>query len=175
MGSIRRLLALAALAVPALAACNPGQYPVDIFPEMHYQPNHRPLEPPRPYPAPDAVPVTGARPKYTFAQARNLANPVPSSVDATRQAAQLYAVNCAACHGEMGHGDGPVAKYFRNDPTAPLPPTDFTSDRVAKRTGGELYWIVANGEGNMPAFGDELTDRELWTAVVAIRNLENQR
>jgi mono/diheme cytochrome c family protein len=167
----RRLLASAVLASLSLVACNPGQYPVDIFPEMHYQPNHRRLQPQRLYPAPDAVPVTGARPRYTFAQTRNLANPVQRGGDTTRQAQQLYAINCATCHGQTGRGDGPVAKYFRDDPTSPVPPADFTSDRVTSRSDGELYWLVANGEGNMPAFGDELTERELWMAVTAIRGM----
>jgi mono/diheme cytochrome c family protein len=44
---------------------------------------------------------------------------------------------------------------------------------VRQHTDGELYWIVANGLGNMPAFGDQLTDTDLWSAVLAIRNLES--
>jgi mono/diheme cytochrome c family protein len=173
--SSKRLVGPVLLLALGLAGCNPGQYPVDIFPEMHYQPNHRRLEPDRPYTAPGAVPVSGAPPKYTFARARDLPNPVQRSADASRQAMQLYAVNCLPCHGASGRGDGPVARYFREDPTAPLPPTDFTSDRVTKRTDGELYWIVANGEGNMPAFGDELSERDLWLAVVAVRDVGTQK
>lgn len=167
-----RLKLAAAAGLFALAACNPGADPVDIFPEMHYQPNHRRLEPQRLHAAPDAVPVTGGRVPYTYDQARGLQNPAQPSTSTDQQARDVYSVNCAACHGSSGHGDGPVAKYFKDNPSAPLPPTDLSSRMVQAHTDGELYWIVTNGLGNMPAFGDELTDPQLWTAVVAIRNLQ---
>jgi mono/diheme cytochrome c family protein len=83
-------------------------------------------------------------------------------------------VNCGSCHGASGQGDGAVAKYFRDNPAAPVPPTDLTSARVRSLSDGAIYWIVANGLGNMPAFGDDLTDQRLWTAVVAIKDLQQQ-
>jgi len=152
-----------------LAACNPGSYPVDIFPEMHYQPNHRPLQPQRRHAAPDAVPVTDARVPYTYSEARNLQ--APGQAD-PREEAQLYMANCAACHGVTGHGDGPVATYFKSNPTAPVSPPDLTSQTVRSHTDGELYWILANGLGNMPAFGDVLTDQQLWALVGEMRQME---
>ncbi|MBI2858536.1 MAG: hypothetical protein HYX90_05600, partial [Chloroflexi bacterium] len=43
-----------------LAGCSStGSYPRDLFIEMHYQRSFRSQEPPRLYPAPFAVPVTG--------------------------------------------------------------------------------------------------------------------
>ena len=45
------LLAVALLAV----ACTPGAYPIDIFPEMHYAPAQRRLEPNRLAVPPGAV------------------------------------------------------------------------------------------------------------------------
>jgi mono/diheme cytochrome c family protein len=45
---------------------------------------------------------------------------------------------------------------------------------VRRHTDGELYWIVANGLGNMPAFGDKLTDQDLWSVVTEVRTLEGQ-
>ena len=60
-GALRRLplLGAIALAVVALAACETGSYPVDIFPEMHYQQSFRVAEPPA-IPIPEGqVPVDG--------------------------------------------------------------------------------------------------------------------
>lgn len=171
-----KLRAAAGATLLMLAACNQGSYPVDIFPEMHNQPNHRRLQPERPHAAAGAVPVSGGRVPYSYTQARALQNPVQSTPETRRQAQNLYAVNCAACHGDGGRGDGPVAKYFRSNPAAPVPPTDLGSEQVRNLTDGELYWIAANGLGNMPAFGDELTDEQLWTVVLAIRDLpQDQR
>ena len=150
-----------------VAGCNPGPYPADVFPEMHYAPSQRREEPRRLSPPPDAVPVSGGRPAYTFDQAAGLANPVPASPEALQQAADLYRVNCAMCHGQDGHGQGPVAHYFAE--AGVVAPVDFASDRVRGRTDGQLYWIVANGLGGMPAFGRLLTDEQLWLLVRAVR------
>jgi mono/diheme cytochrome c family protein len=151
-----------------LAACSSGAYPADIFSEMHYQPNHRPLSPDRRYTAAGAVPVDGGRVPRSWSEAADLAR--PSSISS--EGKQVFADNCVACHGQTGRGDGPVASYFRDSAAAPLPPTDLTSSPVRGRSDGQLYWIVANGLGNMPAFGDELTHDQLWAVVSAVRDLQ---
>jgi mono/diheme cytochrome c family protein len=46
---------------------------------------------------------------------------------------------------------------------------DFGSDRVRGRTDGQLFWIIANGLGNMPAFRDLLSERDLWMVVLFVR------
>src|SRR5690242_7523282 len=108
------------LLVVAGIACGPTTYPADVFPEMHYQPSDRRLQPPREAPPAEAVPVTGSTPRLTFDDASGLTNPVPSSATALQHASELARVNCAACHGPDGHGDGPVAGYF-----SPVRPVDF--------------------------------------------------
>jgi mono/diheme cytochrome c family protein len=50
-----------------------------------------------------------------------------------------------------------------------VPPVDFASQRVRSRTDGQLFWIVANGLGNMPAFRALLTEHELWTVIHFVR------
>jgi mono/diheme cytochrome c family protein len=154
------------------AACNPGAYPVDLFPEMHYQPSQRRLEPQRLAPPPDAVPVTGARPRLTFEQATGLQNPVPRGPETLERARQVYQVNCAMCHGPKGDGQSVIAGYFKG--AGMVPPVDFASDRVRARGDGQLYWIVANGLGNMPPFGRLLTEEELWTVVHFIREAQQR-
>ena|SRR5205085_6642635 len=44
--------------------------------------------------------------------------------------AELFKRFCASCHGDKGHGDGPVAPFFK------LSPPDLT--RIARRHGGEF-------------------------------------
>jgi mono/diheme cytochrome c family protein len=108
--------------------------------------------------------VTGSTPRLSFDDASSLSNPVPNSADALAHARDLARVNCSACHGAEGHGDGPVAGYF-----SPVHPVDFRSDRVRNRTDGQLFWIIANGIGNMPAFRDLLSEQDLWTVVRFVR------
>lgn len=72
---------------------------------------------------------------------------------------QLYADNCAACHGRSGGGDGPVAGALM------VTPPDLT--RLAARNGGEFpagvvasyidgrKAVVAHGTRSMPVWGTE--------------------
>ena len=158
------IIALCGLAAMSVGACGPTSYPADVFPEMHYQQSVRRLEPQRLAPPDDAVPVTGSTPRLSFDDATGLANPVAGTGESLQRAQQLARVNCAACHGAEGHGDGPVAGYF-----SPVRPVDFRSDRVRSRTDGQLFWLVANGLGNMPAFRALLSEQDLWTVVLFVR------
>jgi mono/diheme cytochrome c family protein len=147
-----------------LTACN-------VFPEMHYSPAQRRGEPTRLAPPPDAVPVTGARPAYTFDEAATLRAPA-STPDGSHRGAELYRVNCAMCHGADGRGESLVAEQFRA--SGAIPPVDLASPRVRERAEGELYWLIANGIGNMPPFGSLLTEEELWLVVSAVRSLPTE-
>jgi mono/diheme cytochrome c family protein len=169
MSRVGRMVAVLALAALALG-CNPGPYPVDVYPEMHYSPAQRRGEPQRLSPPPAAVPVSGARPAYTFDQARGLRNPTPDTPDTRDHAAAVYGVNCAMCHGTDGHAHTVVADDFRA--ASAVPPVDFASERVRQRTDGELYWIVANGIGNMLPFGSLLSEDDLWLVVSQVRRLQ---
>jgi mono/diheme cytochrome c family protein len=158
-----RWVAVALIAL-IISACGPTTYPADVFPEMHYQPSVRRLEPERQAPPPEAVPVTGATPRMSFDAAASLTDPHPMTVERLSSARELARVNCSACHGAAGRGDGPVAHYF-----SPVPPVDFSSERVRGRTDGQLFWLIANGIGNMPAFRALLSEEELWNVVLFVR------
>ena len=154
------------------AGCNTGSYPLDVFPEMHYQPSHRALEPRRLSPPDGAVPVSGAAPRLTFDQAAGLENPVARTPESLERARRVYQVNCAVCHGPDGRGGGVLAPYYARGAAAPVPPTDLASPRVRARTDGQLWWIVRHGLGNMPPFEDLLAEDEVWLAVRFIREVQ---
>ena len=162
-----RRLAFAVATLALLASCSQGAYPGDIFPEMHHQASYRRLEPRRLAAPPDAVPINGGHVPYTFDEATQLSNPVPRSSQSVAQARDLYGVNCTMCHGQAGHGDGVIAAYFKS--AGRVPPADFTSERVRSRTDGQLYWLVSNGIGGMPAFRELLTDDQRWALIYFIR------
>ena len=97
IGSVRprlaAVLAFGLLAGLLLAACETGHYPVDLFPEMHYQQAYRAGEPPyeeRPagqVPFSEApsgdIPAPGAEPPLTdFVAVIALPNPAGSSAEA---------------------------------------------------------------------------------------------
>ena len=160
------------LAVAALVACNPGAYPVDIFPEMHYQTSQRRLEPDRLAVPSGAVPISGGTVRVSWQEATNLANPVQLNDQVRQRGQQLYRENCAMCHGADGKGQSVVAAHFRN--AGRVPPVDFTSQRARDRTDGQLHWIVTNGLGGMPPFGNLLSEEERWTLVHFVRGVQGR-
>ena len=135
---------------------------------MHYQPAPRRLEPPREAPPEDAVPITGSTPHRNFDEATSVTNPVSRTPQSLQHAQELARVNCAMCHGDDGHGSGRVASYF-----SPVRPVDLASERVRNRTDGQLFWLIANGIGNMPAFRHLLSEQDLWTIVLYVRQVAN--
>ena len=76
---------------------------------------------------------------------------------------QIYAANCAECHGDAGGGDG----YAAND--LPIRPTDFRGERPSL---GESIRVLRNGiEGtSMAPWTDRLNDEELVAVAHYIRD-----
>jgi mono/diheme cytochrome c family protein len=72
--------------------------------------------------------------------------------------AQLYRAHCAACHGSVGRGDGPVAESLRR------PPADLTA--LARAAGGgfpEQAVREAIEAGGVPAHGPR--EMRVWGVV----------
>jgi mono/diheme cytochrome c family protein len=74
----------------------------------------------------------------------------------------LYLTQCASCHGEEGHGDGPMAAMFR--------PADLASQPVQSKSDEELTRVIVQGRNRMPAFGDRLPPDSLPLLVRLIRS-----
>ena len=84
---------------------------------------------------------------------------VPRSAPDLKRAQQLFADNCASCHGENGQGDGPLAASL--DPA----PTDFSDvERYRDRTLYGLYSTITLGVGgtSMQPYLTQLNENERW-------------
>ena len=151
------------------AGCSRPGYVVDFFPEMHYQQSFRSQEPQRLYPPAQSVPVTGKETPYTLSEAASLQNPLMASPQVKEQGARLFRINCAACHGAQGKGDSLVAILFTQAKVAP--PADLTSPGIRALPSGVLFWMLTNGVGLMPPFGNLLPPEERWTLVLWVQGL----
>ena len=91
---------------------------------------------------------------------------VPYATASLARGASSYAEKCAACHGELGHGDGSAATSLS------MKPADLT-EHTAHHYPGELYWWIAHGIPNtpMPGFANELDSTDLWSVVRYLRVL----
>jgi mono/diheme cytochrome c family protein len=88
------------------------------------------------------------RPGPTVEVPAQLAAATPQSVAHGRQ---LYAQNCASCHGPEGRGDGPQVKDLKNENGWPTRPRDLTRG-VFKGGGdpGRLYARILVGMPGTP-------------------------
>jgi mono/diheme cytochrome c family protein len=94
---------------------------------------------------------------------------------------QLYADNCASCHGANLEGQ-PDWRRRLDTGRMPAPPHDDTghtwhhSDRMLFQiTKGGVGAVVPGYESDMPAFGEDLTDAEVAAILVYIKSTWPER
>ena len=104
-----------------------------------------------------------------------------SAVDAPRTGRELFASNCAACHGAAGEGH-PDWRIRNADGTLPPPPLNGDG-HTWHHADGLLYRIVSQGgksleipgdpsfKSAMPAFGDLLTHEETIEVLTYVKSL----
>ena len=133
---------------------------------MEIQPSYRPMEDPLPV-AEGSIPIEGAA--YIPGMGAP-ANPIPVDETSISNGGELYALNCAMCHGAKGQGDGVIGAALVN------PPADLTSARVVGLSDGAVFVTISAGvPGRMPNLNENLKVRQRWDVVNYIRAvIQNQ-
>jgi len=99
---------------------------------------------------------------------RSRRNPFPNTPGTIEEGAQLYAANCAACHGRYGRGDGDAGLDL-------LPSPALLGSLMDKQGAIDEYllWSVAEGGKPfgtaMPAYQDRLREADIWRIVTYMR------
>ena len=91
----------------------------------------------------------------------------PLGADAATAGADVFATNCASCHGPQGLGDGPAG--------AALDPAPKNLADLQARAGDDyLFWRISTGkEGtSMVPWMGILTEEQIWQAVAFINTLK---
>jgi mono/diheme cytochrome c family protein len=70
---------------------------------------------------------------------------------------EVYSTYCQACHGVAFQGNANI-------------PALGGSSSTPTRSDAELFAIVQNGQGNMPAFGNSLSDTSIWASLAYIKS-----
>lgn len=82
---------------------------------------------------------------------------ISRSRDVQAEGRALYLAHCAVCHGEDGSGRGSMAAYETYPQIG-----SFRDEKYASYSSGKMFRSIRLGQGNMPAFGNILTAREIW-------------
>ncbi|MPZ98515.1 MAG: c-type cytochrome [Dehalococcoidia bacterium] len=92
-------------------------------------------------------------------------NPIPPSAESVAMGQEIYTANCAPCHGEALHGDGPGGAGLEP------PPADLTV-HVPLHSDEALFNIISLGVTNTAMLGyeDELTADQRWHLINYLRS-----
>lgn len=97
-------------------------------------------------------------------------NPVPVTEQNLLAGVQLFARNCAVCHGSA-KGDAsasPIARGLYQKPP------QLATEGVEDDPEGESFWKVKHGIRltGMPSFGSALSDQEIWTLALFLKHMD---
>jgi len=110
--------------------------------------------------APSPVPV----------QAASMVNPVKPTAESVAAAKKTYGYDCAMCHGENGDGKTDTAADMK------LNMKDLRDPATLKgMTDGQVYNIIVNGKGQMPAEGERAKPDRVWNLVYYLRTFSEPR
>jgi len=92
----------------------------------------------------------------------NMPNPVKEKSITAGKA--LYQVNCEACHGKKGLGNGSKAADLKTTPG------NFTKDVFQSQTDGTIFYKITEGRKEMPKAKKDLpNDIDRWNLVNYLR------
>ncbi len=96
-------------------------------------------------------------------------NPLVADAATIKLGKQLYADNCASCHGAKGVGDGEAGRELSPPPAN----IAFIMDKWIA-TDPFLFWAISEGgeplQTDMPAFKDALSEKQRWSIIHYLRN-----
>jgi mono/diheme cytochrome c family protein len=105
------------------------------------------------------------------ADAADTTNPYPVDEALLAAGKAVFKDKCQRCHGPGGLGDGPDADPdYQED-------MDLTNPKRADRNSdGVVFYKVTNGRRRpkMPAFKDELNERQRWAVVAYSQSLRRK-
>ncbi len=99
---------------------------------------------------------------------RGAVSTVESTPETLALGADLYAAQCAECHGAIGYGDGSEGRGL-------VPSPALLSFLVQRPIAGDEYllWAIADGgaafDTEMPAYKNALTEDEVWSIIAYMR------
>jgi high-affinity iron transporter len=91
----------------------------------------------------------------------------PLGADAAATGAEVYKVNCSACHGEQGHGDGPAGAALNPAPKNLAQLQTMAADDY-------LFWRISTGKDGTSMIGwkDVLSEEQIWQVITFLHTLK---
>jgi mono/diheme cytochrome c family protein len=183
----RVLGALALTSICALTGCARGctssRPPIHLNPSMDDQPKVLPQAASAFFfdgtatrlPVPGTIPIGGLKEDAAFFTGKGANDQfvatIPVTVDEAglERGRQRYVIYCQPCHDARGDGKG-ILFQRGNVPTA-----TFHQEKIYKYPDGQLFDIITNGSGLMPAYRWPIPPSDRWAIVAYVRGLQRDR
>jgi mono/diheme cytochrome c family protein len=169
-----------------LIGCDKKSPEWEFFPDMYDSPAREAQEfdPTAPNKVGGRLPVAGTIPvehtPYEYAgpnldDSRVKEMKVPESIALTvqnlKRGESQFQVFCYPCHGPQGEGNGPVVGApgggkFNYSPNMNIHGT------YAYLNDGQVYHVITNGNGQMPAYASMISEEDRWKIVLYVRKMK---
>jgi mono/diheme cytochrome c family protein len=126
-------------------------------------------------PVPGTIPIGGLKEDAAFFTGKGadgqFVAAIPVTVDETllERGRQRYVIYCQPCHDARGEGKG-ILFQRGNVPTA-----SFHQEKILKYPDGQMFDIVTNGMGLMPAYRWPIPPSDRWAIIAYVRELERRQ
>jgi mono/diheme cytochrome c family protein len=178
------LMLTSAVVMSACArGCTSSRPPIHLNPSMDDQPKVLPQTASTFFyngsamrePIPGTIPIGGLKEDGAFFTGKGpdgqFVATIPVTVDDAllERGRQRYAIYCQPCHDARGDGKG-ILFQRANVPTA-----TFHQEKIQKYPDGQIFDIMSNGQGLMPAYRWPIPPADRWAIIAHIRELERDR
>ena len=184
----RRMVgALALTSLVPLAGCARGctssRPPIHINPSMDDQPKVRPQTASTFFfdgasmrqPVPGTVPIGGLKEDGAFFTGKGADGQFVATIPVTADEAllergrQRYVIYCQPCHDARGDGKGIMFQRGK------VPTASFHLDKILKYPDGQIFDVITNGVGLMPAYRWPISPADRWAIVRYVRELQKKK
>ena len=95
-------------------------------------------------------------------------NPTPADSASIARGRVQFQINCAVCHGPLGHGDGPATKYG-----VPGIAIGTSTAAAATYSDGYIFGMIRNGRVFMPSY-NRIEEPDRWDIINYLRTLQGK-
>src|SRR5678816_3753133 len=126
-------------------------------------------------PVPGTVPIGGLKEDTPFFTGRGADGqfvatiPVPKDEALLERGRQRYGIYCQPCHDARGDGKGIL--FQRGS----VPTASFHQDTIVKYPDGQIFDVITNGKGLMPAYRWPIPAADRWAIIAHVRELQRKR
>ena len=163
--------------------CTSSRPPIHLNPSMDNQPKVRAQSASAFFydgsamrqPIPGTVAIGGLKEDTAFFTGKTAdgqfvaAIPVTVDENVLERGRERYTIYCQPCHDARGDGRG-ILFQRGNVPTA-----TFHQEKMLKYSDGQIFDIMTNGQGLMPAYRWPIPPADRWAIVAYVRGLQRDR